>query len=297
MLYAPILITVYSRLDRLSNCIQSLLGNPEACDSILYIASDNYYSEDDRRVIDSIRFYCKSIIGFKDVILLERNKNLGSYNNLHDAIEHIINIHGKIIVLEDDNIVSPHFLKYMNDGLSLFEHDNSIYFVCSYMFPNCHPKVKGDVFLWRSFSPWGFATWKSAWDKLIFSKSSLYNNITLLDLLKIWLVDPQSLGIILEDMSGIIKATDVRVCKNLVDLNGYSVFPIEPVSVNRGHDGNGEHGSSNCQYMKQPISNRQLIIPERISVVGIYMFIYRLKISAFYSLIKCVINYILKVKL
>lgn len=299
-MYAPILITVYDRLDRLKKCVESLKENPESSMSMLYIASDCFFCNEEEDSINKVREYCSGISGFKDVIVLEREVNIGSYENLHDAVSYVLELHGNIIFIEDDNIVSSGFLKYMNKGLSKYKESERIFFICSYLFPKCRPRVKGDVFLWKGFSPWGFATWKKKWDQLEFSRSTLYKRITLKQLFNLWLVDPQSLGVALEDITGLVNATDVRICTNLVRLGGYSMFPVMPVSVNRGHDGGGEHGSNSVLFMNQPLGDKELDIPTNelnVNSSASYMFFHRFKLSSIYSLLRLLRLYFLKVNL
>ena len=45
-------------------------------------------------------------------------------NNIIDGVTSIVNEFGRIIVLEDDLLTSPYFLKFMNEALSLYEMKN-----------------------------------------------------------------------------------------------------------------------------------------------------------------------------
>ena len=75
-------------------------------DTILYIVSDNANTEEDKKIINDIRNYIRTISGFKEVRYIFNETNLGSYKSAGNAREKILNEHGTIIRLEDDIIVS-----------------------------------------------------------------------------------------------------------------------------------------------------------------------------------------------
>lgn len=293
---APILITVYNRLDLLKRCIDSLKKCKESKDSILYISSDAAYQESDIDKIDEIRNFASKVKGFKDVVLLFKSENQGSYKSVHNSMEFVLDKHDCVVFLEDDNEVNEHFLTYMNNSLVKYSSNENIHFICSYLFPNCNPLLDEDVFLWGGFSPWGFATWKKSWKRMNFDPSRLYShNYKYLDMIKLWFIDPRSLSVVMLDKSKSIAVTDARICFNLMKIGGYSIFPSKGISVNRGHDGSGEHESLNDIYLKQELSVFSPSLPVFIDVnkrLLIFMFFHRLNLSSIYHLLKYLFNFI-----
>ena len=112
MSFAPILVTVYNRYQHFINCIESLKKNIQSKDSHLFISIDAPSKEEDVKINKSIINYSKSIGGFKDITILVREKNYGSFLNRHHARNEIFNIYSEIIEFEDDNIFSIDFLVY-----------------------------------------------------------------------------------------------------------------------------------------------------------------------------------------
>jgi hypothetical protein len=155
---APISISVYSRLNHFSKTIDSLLQNELAAHSLLYIFSDAP-KPGDEKIIQSVRDYAKGISGFKKVLLIEQPNNC-YFKNMRDAMIIPLENHGTLIRLEDDVLVSRNFLKFMNDSLSLYSHDDNVFAITGYT-PNISLKYNQDVFLSRDFSAWGFATWRT----------------------------------------------------------------------------------------------------------------------------------------
>ena len=108
--YAPIIVSVYDRLDHLKRNIKALLNNRLAAESLLYIVSDAAYKSEHQSRINDVRKYASSISGFKEVRLLFREKNLGAHESIKSAIEEVLLTYDTFIFLEDDIIVAQNFL-------------------------------------------------------------------------------------------------------------------------------------------------------------------------------------------
>ena len=162
MTLAPIVLFVYNRPWHTKKTIESLQKNELASESKLYIYSDEAKNEDERKSVDEVRAYVESISGFKKIIIIKREKNWGLANSIIDGVTKVINEYGKIIVLEDDLITSPYFLKFMNDALELYKDEEKVWHISGWNYPI---KIDGldDVFLWRLMNCWGWATWKGRW--------------------------------------------------------------------------------------------------------------------------------------
>ena len=71
----------------------------------------------------------KKIHGFKSVYVIESDKNNGLANSIIKGVNDIIKKFGKIIVLEDDLIVSQYFLDFMNRSLSLYKENKYMVYI------------------------------------------------------------------------------------------------------------------------------------------------------------------------
>ena len=120
-MYSPILLFVYNRPEHTRRVIESLQANAEAAESRLFIYADQARSEADRPSVDEVRRYIRNIGGFKQVTLIERAENWGLARNIIDGVTTQVNAYGRVIVLEDDLVVSPYFLRFMNDALEVYK--------------------------------------------------------------------------------------------------------------------------------------------------------------------------------
>ena len=161
MSYSPILLFVYNRPSHTRQLIESLQANKEATESPLIIYSDAARDDAARAAVEEVRQFIHSISGFGSVEIIERTENWGLAQNIIDGVSTQIERYGRVIVLEDDLLVAPYFLRFMNDALDLYEDEPRIGHIqaCDFTQDATLP----DTFLIKWTGSWGWATWKRAW--------------------------------------------------------------------------------------------------------------------------------------
>ena len=158
---APILLFVYNRPEHLKRCVQSLLNNRLATDSDLYIFSDAQKTEADKLSVNQVRAFIREIVGFRNVSIIERESNWGLARSIIDGVTAMIDKYGKVIVVEDDLVVAPFFLQFMNDALMIYEDEPRVGHIQACDFTQ-DPNLP-DTFLIKWTGSWGWATWQRAW--------------------------------------------------------------------------------------------------------------------------------------
>ena len=161
MCFAPILLFVYNRPSHTRRCIESLLKNSLASENHLFIYADGAKDESQQEAVNEVRSYIRSIQGFKQVTLIERNENWGLARNIIDGITTQVNRYGKVIVLEDDLIVAPYFLQFMNDALETYKDEPKVGHIQACDFTQ-DPTLP-ETFLIKWTGSWGWGTWDRAW--------------------------------------------------------------------------------------------------------------------------------------
>ncbi|MBQ4587980.1 MAG: glycosyltransferase [Bacteroidaceae bacterium] len=161
MTCAPILLFVYNRPEHTHRCIESLTRNALAADSTLYIYADGPKDTTQQTAVDEVRSYLRTISGFKTVNLIERKENWGLARNIIDGVTTQVNRYGKVIVLEDDLVVAPYFLQFMNDALETYKDEPKVGHIQACDFTQ-DPSLP-DTFLIKWTGSWGWATWERAW--------------------------------------------------------------------------------------------------------------------------------------
>ena len=158
---APIVLFVYNRLWHTQQTIEALQKNVLAKQSELYIYSDGANTEKIQKSVNEVRQYIDKIDGFKSVTIIKRIKNFGLAESIIDGVTTIVNQYGRIIVLEDDMVVSPYFLEYMNEALEQFVDNDRIISVHGYVYP-VEIELPEPFFL-PGADCWGWATWRRGW--------------------------------------------------------------------------------------------------------------------------------------
>ena len=160
MICAPIVLFVYNRLEHLRRCIASLQANALAVESELFIYSDGAKGESDKEAVAEVRRYVRTVSGFKRVSIVERGGNQGLAANIIDGVTEVVNRYGRVIALEDDLVVAPYFLRFMNDALETYKDEERVGHIQACDFT--HAPLP-DTFLIKWTGSWGWATWKRAW--------------------------------------------------------------------------------------------------------------------------------------
>ncbi|PCJ15891.1 MAG: sugar transferase [Candidatus Cloacimonadota bacterium] len=246
---APIVLFVYDRLDKTKKTINALQKNKLAKYSDLYIYSDAAKSKKIQNCVDEVRQYIECINGFGKVIIIYREKNWGLANSIIDGVTSIINKYGKVIVLEDDLVTSPYFLKYMNDALLFYKNKKKVWHISGWNYLINTSSLE-DIFLWRLMNCWGWATWQDRWqsfekntDKIMdqFSETEI-NRFNLDGTADFW-------AQVIANKKKKINTWAIFWYATIFKNDGLCLNPTQTFVENIGQDGSGVHckgGNSYC---------------------------------------------------
>ena len=254
MTFYPVVIPTLNRYEHFKNCVESLAKNTLAGETELIIGLDYPPSEKYREGWKKIKAYIPTITGFKDVVCLERTENFGSGKNSSDLEEYALSKYDAYIYSEDDNIFSPYFLQFINDGLEKYRDDDSVFAVCGYSYPIDWETDKECVLQHQYFSAWGYGIWKNREETIskeftydflkqkILKRNTSYRINTINSL--------YALNLLYSDD---FDFTDVNRSVYLF-LSGKNVLmPRKTLVKNIGWDGSGEH----CILEKSSFFNEQ----------------------------------------
>ena len=162
---APILLFAYNRLEHLKRCISSLQQNTLAAESDLYVISDGAKNEATADEVKAVRKYLVTLdeqpTGFRNFNIIERVSNWGLADNIIEAVTRFTREYGKVIVVEDDLVVAPYFLQFMNDALETYKDEPRVGHIqaCDFINNSNMPMT----FLIKWTGSWGWGTWERAW--------------------------------------------------------------------------------------------------------------------------------------
>lgn len=158
---APIALFVYNRPAHTQRCLDALLNNDTFNASPLYIFCDGPRNTADEKAVHDVRALVQSC-RHPHKFVNPSSRNQGLANSVMAGLSTVLAIHEEVIVVEDDLVVGPSFLDYLNRSLDRYRDETQVMQVAAHMYP-VDPATKHDAFFLPLASSWGWATWRRAW--------------------------------------------------------------------------------------------------------------------------------------
>ncbi|HEC58419.1 hypothetical protein LCGC14_0881070 [marine sediment metagenome] len=243
---APIVLFVYNRPWHTKQTVEALQQNELTNNSELFIYSDGAKNAEAKGDVAEVRSYIKSIDGFKNITIFEREKNIGLAASIIDGVTKIVNQYGKIIVLEDDLITSPNFLTFMNKALDFYVNEKKVWHISGWNY-SINSDGLNDVFLWRVMNCWGWGTWKDRWQHYEKNVDSIMADFSKSDV-KAFNIDGVGnfYSQIEKNKNKKINTWAIFWYASIFKEKGLCLNPVQTFVNNIGFDGSGTHcGSAN----------------------------------------------------
>lgn len=163
---SPICLFVYKRYDTTKLMLESLLACPECADSELYVFMDEARNDSEADDVEKVRALFDNLQGFKTIHPYPARMNKGMARSVIDGVTTVLEKHESIIVLEDDLVVAPDFLTFMNAALEAYRDRSDIWSISGYTptLKEIEQYDKNGVFLVPRAQCWGWATWSDRWE-------------------------------------------------------------------------------------------------------------------------------------
>lgn len=259
---APIALFTYNRLQHTIRTVEALQQNDRAADSDLIVFADGARSPEDEKQVNTLREYLRSIAGFRSVQITEQPKNLGLSRSIIAGVSRVCDAYGRVIVVEDDLVTSPYFLRYMNEGLAMYENVEEVASVHGYIYPV--QALLPETFFLKGADCWGWATWKRAWEGFNPDGVALLRAIESRGLTTEFdFNDSAGYTQMLKDqIAGKNDSWAVRWYASAFLRNQVTLYPGTSLVRNIGHDGTGQHcgisSSFEVNLRNSPIRLKQL---------------------------------------
>ncbi len=265
---APIILFVFNRPEHTRKTLLSLKENELAKDSLLIIYVDGLKfnsTEEQKERNEAVKKVIREEVWCKEVVIIESENNKGLAKSIVDGVTENVRKYGKVIVLEDDLITDRFFLKFMNDGLDMYEFEDSVACISGYIYPV--KNILPNTFFIKGADCWGWATWERSWnlyddngsrlleqleDKKLSFDFNFFNSYPYIDMLKDQIDKKNNSWAILWYASAYLR-------------NKLTLYPGKSLIQNIGIDGSGIHsGESNLFDVE--ILNQEVIL-EKIPVL------------------------------
>jgi hypothetical protein len=251
--YAPVVVFSYRRPDHLRKTLESLMRCHGFEESRIIVYGDGQKSADETEAVLATREVARTMLGnraeyhFSDV-------HLGLSRSVIAGVSDAVDRYGRVIVVEDDLLLNPFFLTFINSGLERYEHDDRVFQVSGYMFGVSELKGIPSALFLPFIISWGWGTWKRAWDrfdpeakgwenlladrkiKRRFNLEGNYDYATMLE----------------RQMQGLRDSWAIRWYWSVFRNEGLVLFPPRSLVGNIGFDGSGSHGRGLLRSFSRP---------------------------------------------
>ena len=270
----PIIVFCYNRPDHLEQTLDALSRNELADQSILYIYCDGPKegaSDEMRQKIADVRLVARKRQWCKEVHVVEAEKNKGLANSIIGGVTDVINKHGKVFVLEDDLVSSPHMLKFVNKALDFYEDYAGVFSISVNRPPLSKMEIPEDypydVFACQRSYSTGWGTWKDRWEKVDWSMDEFDRCKQNPDMLR-------ALCRLGEDFPPMMqmqedgKIDSWAVCFSFAHFKHHAVaiLPCRSYVTNIGFDGTGTH-SGTVAYTYENDLSQSVVNPRMLDMV------------------------------
>jgi hypothetical protein len=240
---APIAIFAYRRPDHLRNMLQSLLRCEGFAGSPVFVFCDGPRSDAERADVEATRAVARELLGEEAEYHFSAT-NRGLSASVIAGVSDVLTRFDRVIVIEDDLLLSPGFLSYMNNGLMVYADNARLFQVSGYTFGIPGLASVGMSSFLPFTTSWGWATWRRAWhhfDSLAEGWQRLQDEP---DLRRRFNLDgAYDYATMLErQMQGRCDSWAIRWYWSVFSAGGLVLYPPTTLVMNEGMDGSGVHG-------------------------------------------------------
>ena len=174
----PVAIIFFNRPDTLKKVFEAVRN---ARPSKLFLIQDGAR---EGRAEDAIKIAeCRSVVADVDweceVVRDYSDVNLGCGKRVYSGITSAFNTVDRIIIIEDDIVVTPDFFSFCIELLEKYKDDQRIHRISGMCHMGQYSKSPYSYGFTNISSCWGWATWKRAWDDMDYEMSFLDDKYTM----------------------------------------------------------------------------------------------------------------------
>lgn len=276
-MFAPIIFFAYNRPGHTRQSLESLKANAEAQSSILYIFCDGPKpgaNENALNRIQEVRSVIREQQWCGEVHIKEREQNAGLATSVIEGVTEMVNRYGRCIVLEDDLVVSPFFLQYMNNALNEYAENENVISIHGYTYPV--QTTLPETFFLRGADCWGWATWKRGWNLFESDGEKLYTELKRSKQLRAFNFNHSYnyAKMLQKHIRGENDSWAIRWYASAFLNNKLTLYPGRSLVKNTGADGQGTHlgvsASFDVQLSKAPIKVGGIPVEQEPACVRIF---------------------------
>lgn len=243
---APIALFGYNRPDHLRQTLDHLARADGALDSSLWIFCDGPRPGADLAQIKAVRALAQDPVWakhFASIQVRTSAANKGLARSIIDGVSAVMDSAGRAIVIEDDLLVAPDFLRFMNDCLDFYRDDQNVGSITA--FSPLKKKPAGyphDVMAIPRNCSHGWATWSDRWREVDWAATDaakLSQDRALRRRFNV--AGNDRFGRLVRQLEGQIDSWSIRFGLWQCLAGMHTIYPVHNRISNIGFDGSGVH--------------------------------------------------------
>jgi hypothetical protein len=239
---APVALFIYRRPEHVRRMIVSLQACIGYAESQLFVFADGPKTEADISAVQATREVARHLLGH-NAIFVEQDRNRGLAESIIAGTTELCDRYGSVIVVEEDLVLAPTFLSFLNAGLNRYVEEPRVMQVSGHMFEVPAVEHQQEALFLSLTTSWGWATWKRAWN--LFDPYAMGWRDRLADRSE---SRRFNLGgrydyhrMLKRQMAGEIDSWAIRWHYTVFAHEGLTLFPPRTLVSNGGLDGSGTH--------------------------------------------------------
>jgi len=262
---APIALFVYNRPEHARRTVAALKENTLAPESELFVFSDAPKSPAADSAVQAVRKWARGLDGFRSITLVERDTNWGLAKSIISGVTDLCARYGKVIVLEDDLVVSRGFLEYMNRSLENYAESEKVMQVSGYTLAGGQGSK---AFFLPLTTSWGWATWQRAWrhfDQEAKGYATLEQDPVKRKAFDLGGAYPY-FEMLAAQLGGKLDSWAILWWLSVFLRDGLVLYPARSLVQNIGFDGSGTHGRNRAIGPGVDTTGDAIEFPDRVAV-------------------------------
>jgi hypothetical protein len=243
----------YRRAAKLKASIEALLQNPECATMDVIFFADGYKGESDKQGVIETRDYIDSITGFRNVYKHYRERNLTTGPNFQKGLTYLCDNYKQFIIVEDDLVVTPNYVKYLLDALAFYKSNKSVFCVTGFCFPLNKEDYPYDTVVYNRFCSYGWASWSDRVSKVVWDKEGL-NRLTKSSRNFKKRLNAEGMDLyrmLKKQIKGTISTWDIQMQVHVAEHRMKVIYPIISKATNIGFDSESTN-TFGIDYLKTP---------------------------------------------
>lgn len=241
---APIAIFAFNRPAHLRNLFASLRECEGFSQSPITVFIDGPRSPRDEPLVAEVRAVVQGL-GLANVSSSVSPENRGLRRSIYAGVSALCEQYGRVIVLEDDLVLSPIALTYFNRALDHYAEDQRVWSISGYVYDTPAYRDLGRTLILPYAHSWGWATWQRAWQHFELDARPAQQDLDSAAFRRAF--DMNGLypftAMLKNSLSGLVNSWYAHWYYTIFRHGGRSVFPPRRVVENFGLS-EGTHGGS-----------------------------------------------------